>query len=106
LQPDPGLLVEADTEWRLWPKNVSGQTYGTPTETVYGYHEPDLIRVEGTNGRTGYAYRDQLAGPEPSSPEQALQWQASQDGVRVVIPVYNADGVTQIGEFVAREGEQ
>ena len=105
LQPDPGLLVPADPDARLWPVNHQGLSYGTPTETVYGYHEPELILVEATNGATGYAYRTDLEGPAPSSPEEALRWQAEQAGQRRAVPVFESDGVTRIGEFVAREGK-
>ena len=99
LQPDPGLLVPADPRAHLWPANDSGLTYGTPTETVSGYHEPDLIRVAATNGKNGYAYRADLEGPVPSSPAEALEWQAEQAGKTTTIPVYQSDGVTQIGVF-------
>lgn len=105
LQPDPGLLVPADPDARLWPRNGKGLTYGTPTETVHGYHEPDLIVVQATNGETGYAYRKDLEGPTPSSPDEALRWQAEQAGSRRVVRVYEQDGVTRLGEFVACEGK-
>lgn len=104
LQPDPGLLVPADSEAQLWPRNDRGLAYGTPTETEKGYHEPDLIRVGATNGRDGYAYRTDLDGMNPDTPAQAVEWQAEKAGKRRVIRVYEADGVTRIGEFVASEG--
>lgn len=104
LQPDPGLLVPADPEAHLWPRNDLGLTYGTPTETEKGYHEPDLIRVGATNGKVGYAYRADLDGMIPDTPAQAIEWQAEQAGRRRVIPIYEADGVTRIGEFVASDG--
>ncbi len=105
MQPDPGLLVPADPDWRLWPVNDKGLSYGTPTETVHGYHEPELIIVEATNGRTGYAYRADLDGPTPRSPEEAILWQTERSGVERVVPVYRPDGITRIGEFVASEGQ-
>ena len=89
-------------EWpraHLWPVNDSGLTYGTPTETVSGYHEPDLIRVTATNGKNGYSLSTDLAGPTPSSPEEAVRWQVEQAGKTTTIPVYQSDGVTQIGAF-------
>ncbi|MBN1459971.1 MAG: hypothetical protein JXA57_10560 [Armatimonadetes bacterium] len=105
-QPDPSdagsdarMLVPADPAWNLWPTNERGQTYGTPQETAVGYHEPDLMRVLATNGKTGYALSADLAGPEPSSPEEALEWQAEHGSEPRTIPVYESDGVTQIGVF-------
>jgi hypothetical protein len=104
LQPDPGLLVPADPEAHLWPRNDRGLTYGTPTETEKGYHEPDLIRVVATNGKVGYAYRTDLDGMTPDTPAQAVEWQVEQAGRSRVIPVCEADGVTRIGEFVVSGG--
>lgn len=96
---DARMLVPADPAWNLWPTNERGQTYGTPQETAAGYHEPDLMRVLATNGKTGYALSTDLAGPEPSTPEEALEWQAERGSEPRTIPVYEADGVTQIGVF-------
>jgi len=105
-QPDAGdassdarMLVPADPSWKLWPTNERGQTYGTPQETAAGYHEPDLMRVLATNGKTGYALSTDLAGPEPSTPEEALVWQAERGSEPRTIPVYESDGLTQIGVF-------
>ncbi|MBU4555333.1 MAG: hypothetical protein KJ747_00480 [Actinobacteria bacterium] len=84
----------------LWPTNASGHTYGTPTGTPYDYREPDLIKVCATNGKTGYSVRADLEGPTPASPEEALRLQAEQTGQDRVIPVFESDGVTQIGVFV------
>jgi hypothetical protein len=100
-QPDPGarMLVPADPAWNLWPTNERGQTYGAPQETAAGYHEPDLMRVQATNGETGYALSSELAGPQPITPEEALEWQAQRGGEPRTIPVYQSDGLTQIGVF-------
>ncbi len=96
---DARMLVPADPAWDLWPTNERGQTYGTPQETAAGYHEPDLMRVIATNGKTGYALSAELAGPQPSTPEEALEWQAERGSESRTIPVYESDGVTQIGVF-------
>jgi hypothetical protein len=105
-QPDAGdassdarMLVPADPAWNLWPTNERGQTYGTRQETAAGVHEPDLMRVLATNGKTGYSLSTDLAGPVPSSPEEALEWQAERGSEPRTIPVYESDGVTQIGVF-------
>jgi hypothetical protein len=78
-----------------WPINARGQTYGI----AVGYLEADLVRVVATNNKVGYSLRAELDGPKPSSPEEALRWQAEQAGKSRVVPVYESDGVTQIGVF-------
>lgn len=83
--------------------NASGQTFGV-TGSTQG--EPDLIAVGATNGASGYVYRTELedadgtaAGREFRSPDDALEWQRKNEGVTRVIPVYESDGKTRIGEF-------
>lgn len=97
-------------EWRLtatyvhlqstaWAVNAKGDTYGVEN----GHGTPDLVAVEATNGRTGYAYATDLAKAEGSgftSPAEALAWQDAHQGTSASIPVYEADGATVIGEFV------
>jgi len=79
----------------LWPINARGQTYGV----AVGNAEADLMGAVATNQKVGYVDRKELNGPKPSSPEEALRWQAEQAGRSRVIPVYESDGVTQIGVF-------
>ncbi len=74
--------------------NASGQTYGS---TAFGA-KPDLVAVVATNGREGYVYATGMAAPQPANPSQALAWQQSPQPPKVV-PVYESDGKTQIGEF-------
>ena len=78
-----------------WPMNERGQTYGVQID----YQEPDLVSVATTDNRSGYAYRQDLRDPTPSSPEEALRWQAAQGGRPRYIPVYESDGMTEIGVF-------
>jgi hypothetical protein len=73
-------------------------TYGSGLDAKSPADEPDLIQVEATNGRTGYAYKTDLEGPMPSSPAQAIKQQQSL-GAKTV-PVYAVDGTTRIGQFV------
>lgn len=89
----------------VWAKNALGVTYGSGLDAVSPEDEPDLIRVEATNGKVGYAYRTDLEGPEPSSPAAAIAHQKAQGGKPVVIPVYEVDGVTQIGVFLSESPE-
>lgn len=87
------------TEVTTWGVNAKGETYGV--ENVNG--SPDLIAVVATNGKVGYAYAaemDAAWGPEPTSPEHALQMQEERAGTTVSVPVYQSDGETVIGEFV------
>lgn len=84
------------TEWGV---NAKGETFGV--ENVNG--SPDLISVVATNGRTGYAYVAEMNaawGPEPTSPEHALQMQEERAGQTASAPVYESDGETVIGELV------
>ncbi|HEY3373726.1 MAG TPA: hypothetical protein VGK02_01505 [Candidatus Aquicultor sp.] len=84
-----------------WPKNEQGVTYGSGLDAKSLEDEPDLIRVEATNGKEGYAYRTDLEGPDPSSPAAAVAQQKARGGKPRVIPVYEVDGVTQIGVFLS-----
>lgn len=79
----------------LWPINARGQTYGV----AVGNAEADLVGAVATNQKVGYALRTELDGPKPSSPEEALRWQAEQADKSRFVPVYESDGVTQIGVF-------
>jgi hypothetical protein len=75
--------------------NARGQTYGTlpdrPDDPM-----PDLVRVEATNGRSGYCRDKDMKGPCPRDAEANTK--ACLRGY--TIPVYESDGTTQIGEFV------
>ena len=112
------LTTDPDAEWDLtlayvneeltdWATNESGQTYGA--ENPDGI--PDLIAVVATNGREGYVHRVELeeatgtaAAGEFTSPEDAIRWQEERAGKTFTVPVYEADGTTQIGEFVIESG--
>ncbi|WP_163542976.1 hypothetical protein [Occultella kanbiaonis] len=79
--------------------NANGQTYGA-TGTSQG--EPDLIAVWATNGLFGYVDRDMLdeaSGAHVTDPEEALAWQEQHAGEVRLLPVYESDGTTQVGEF-------
>ncbi|CAM3606843.1 hypothetical protein OCAE111667_17960 [Occultella aeris] len=79
--------------------NSSGQTFGTSGGPQ---GEPDLIAVIATNGRTGYVSQeslDEASGAHVANPEEVLAWQEENAGTIIVLPVYESDGTTQIGEF-------
>lgn len=87
------------TELTAWGVNVKGETYGVENENG----TPDLIAVVATKGKFGYAYNEDLkkaAGPEPTSPEDALAQQEASKGKAFSVPVYEPDGETLIGEFL------
>lgn len=92
-------VSERITEWNV---NENGQTYGVENE----FGSPDLVAAVATNGRLGYVTRidlDEATGTTASrgfkSPEDALAWQEERRGKVFEIPVYEPDGVTQIGTF-------
>ena len=86
-------LVTSETT--AWGTNSKGESYGLQNDQG----APDLVAVMATNGRQGYVYADDLDGPVPSSPEEAIAWQEQRAGEVVTLPVYLLDGETQIGEF-------
>ncbi len=79
------------TEWGV---NAKGDTYGVENDQG----SPDLLAVDATNGKSGYAYVTDLDGPQPTSPADAVRQQATEQPRRT-IPVYTSDGTTQIGVF-------
>lgn len=88
-----------------FPQNKSGQTYGE-TFNVAFENFPDLIGVIATNGKEGYAYKEDLIGEYvPQSPEEAVEYmnklaELNEQGIFFqVIPVYKNDGKTVIGEY-------
>jgi hypothetical protein len=87
------------TEQTPWGINAQGQTYGVENRNG----TPDLLAVQATNGRQGYAYATEVNGPQPTSPADALaQNQAYPNGRD--IPVYESDGVSRIGTFHVEPG--
>lgn len=89
-------------------RNPSGETYGVAGIGL----EPDLVAVDGIapdgSSFVGYARATDLDafGPDwpgqPSSPEQALEWQRERDQRYPdgwEIPVYSSDGRTVLGTF-------
>ena len=82
-----------------WPVNERGETYGVQGNSATA---PDLILVVATNGLEGYAYSAEMEAAEGTgftSPEEALAWQEANKGKHWDVPVYESDGVTEIGTF-------
>lgn len=59
----------------------------------------DLIAATGDDGRFGYVRSEDLNGPDFRTPEEALAWQAEHVKEHMVIPLYESDGRTVIGQF-------
>jgi hypothetical protein len=59
---------------------------------------PDLIAVIATNHRSGYVHTNQLDSPPPKTPSQAI---AQNTAPPRTVTVYESDGKTPIGKFVA-----
>ena len=87
--------------------NANGETFGVERD---GRPLPDLVAVSTTDASgeelTAYAHRRDLEafGPDwprlPNNPTEATQWQAERDERYPngwEIPVYDSDGVTQLG---------
>ena len=93
-------LASARDSATNWPRNASGMTYGSGLDAQSLQDEPDLIKVEATNGTVGYSLRTDLEAPDPSTPEEAVRLQAARAGTSQEIPVYLSDGITKVGVFV------
>lgn len=79
--------------------NDNGETYGSGIcEPVLGI-QLDLIRAYGTNGEIGYVKSTDLETDEYDSPEECLANQSKED---IIIPLYDVDGETIIGDFCIR----
>ncbi|MDR1299310.1 MAG: hypothetical protein LBJ84_03560 [Oscillospiraceae bacterium] len=95
-----GITVAgARTEFR-YPVNANGMTYGSGSIAYRPRNSgmPDLIAAVGVDGVTkGYIKNSDLL-PMPKNPEEALEQNAlMKEGF--MIPLYDVDGETVIGEF-------
>ena len=92
-----------DTIRGYFKTNDNGETYGTYIDEGDGeWTEPDLMAVVGLNDVEGYVRKVDLYDEEnqPNNPEEAIAYQKKRDeeGPRI-IPVYEEDGKTVIGEY-------
>lgn len=98
---DAALFESLSVEDKQVYINESGETYGTALASDLSNVEYDLVSAIGIHGIKGYirsADRPQSA----SSPEEALaRMQVAQDQY---IPVYEADGITIVDEFLIGSG--
>jgi hypothetical protein len=103
IKTDPGARWQLTAEYIKQERtplgvNAKGETYGVESQQN---GTPDLIAVMATNGQSGYAYASDLyGGPMPTSPEDAVKNFSTPLPPRE-IPVFQSDGETQIGVFMA-----
>ena len=78
--------------------NDNGETYGSALSDYTIGVEPDLISAIGTNGIKGYVKSTDLT-PNYNSPEEAIEEQMVANGDTRIIPLYDYNGTTILGEF-------
>ena len=59
-------VADADAEITKYRTNADGLSYGTVFEAPPWGELPDLVAVEATNGKMGFAYRHELIGSPPA----------------------------------------
>jgi len=85
--------------------NESGQTFGDYGIGLRGDPEanPELIRVVGLDGVEGYAYTTEVFGVPATSLEEARSM-TEETLKEKKVPVYDQDGKTVIGVYIANAG--
>ena len=82
-----------------YPINDNGQSYGPNMGNVtIKLGEPDLMLTKGENGTIGYVNKEDLNGPQPKTPEEAVR--LTNEAKPREIPLYDVDGKTIIGKFI------
>lgn len=96
--PTPEQVRRLDTDPRPpiggMPDDVNGDGISSDrgAERV-----PELIRAAGDSGVGGYARYEDLQGPQPSNPQDAIEM----NGRPWVIPIYAEDGVTVVDRLTS-----
>jgi hypothetical protein len=85
-----------------FPRNASGEAYGSCIGVSPYEKEPDLVKAMGVDGTIGYVRQTETDGEMPKNPEEALAQQVKQT-VRYV-NLYESDGKTIIGKFKISPG--
>lgn len=86
--------------------NPNAKIFGTVFDAITSpdnplkVDEPDFIYVKATNGKYGYAKKEEMYACGPSSPDDT-NWKERIFGSKdfYEIDVYDSDGVTVIGKF-------
>lgn len=86
-----------------YPKNASGQTYGSTVLAPIVGHDPDLIAVRGENNVRGYVKNEDL-NPEINTAADYQEYLDNLDANDWKIPLYNQDG-SVIGKFEISKSE-
>lgn len=80
--------------------NESGLTYGSSMYATSLEEEPDLIAAYGIDGTQGYVFKKDLNGEMPQTPKEAVEITIQNNKTEArIIPLYEKDGKTIIGEF-------
>lgn len=85
-------------------KNAKGDTFGSDLNILDPAQEPDLIEAYASNGKLGYIKNVDFHPARPANPAAAVAAQnakaALAAGASHSIPVFSADGITVIGQFI------
>lgn len=85
-----------------YPKNESGETYGSALKATSPANEPDLIQAIGEDGTVGYVRNSDLIDKQPKTPEEALKMNT--ETCEKEITLYASDSKTVIGNFKITKG--
>lgn len=94
---DQNALANTRSGQSPFPKNESGQTYGSELDALTPADRPDLISATASNGEEGYVFKDDLYPPITGGIDEAL---ALNSAKARTISVYKNDGKTVIGSFI------
>ena len=106
----PALAAEKNSKYKV---NKNNQTYGLmdlAPGPVAEQELPQLVAAVGVDGTEGYVYRSDLDGVQPKNPEEALLYmeklneeieiaKSNRSAYLRLIPLYDEDGETVIGQF-------
>jgi len=100
------LSKQSYTPVPVFPKNKSGQTYGSNAFVNSPDQEPDLISAVGEDGVEGYLRKVDINEEMPKTPQEAVARNKKHKPDDVIeIPLYAVDGKTIIGVFKHQHGK-
>jgi hypothetical protein len=89
---------ENKIEAKHFPKNESGETYGSDMDVAFNEQSPDLILAMGDDGKIGYVRDKELNMEAPKSIKEALAQNNDKYRNRV-INLYDKEGKTIIDKL-------